>query len=147
MVWVKPQHEIERGIRNRFEFALAIATVTEDVCKVARELAAPSRRSGDYQDHISATLRGDGKWSARASSEHAAPIEGGTGLYGPRHQPVRAAVGKKFKITLEDGTVLELTEQKGTKPKHIMEHAAELIAVRSEGLTFRRHHPWKHVPD
>lgn len=145
MAHVKSSGEIERALRALPAFALAQSAIAEEVCKVARDLAAPSSKSGRYLEGIGSTHRGD-KWVARASAEHSAPIEGGTGLYGRKHRMIRAAAGKKFRITLPDGSIISITKQRGTRPKHIMDHAAEIVAARSSGLSYRRHR-WRRVAD
>jgi len=146
MAHVKSSHELERGIRNKPEFALFLSTIAAEVASVARDLAAPSARSHDLVDSISVGLRGN-TWVAKADSEHAAPVEGGTGLYGPSHRMIVAPVGKSFRITQADGSVVAIKKQRGTKPKHIMQHAAETVAARSDGLTYNGHRRWRHVPD
>lgn len=108
--------------------------------------------SGDFVAGILAVPATPGRPArARATVDHSAPLEGGTGLYGPRHAPI-VAQGHPFVFDTRlppggDGLLqahdlggvertLVLWQHNGMPGRHIMVRAAVAVAAGSPELRF-----------
>lgn len=153
-MWVKTNAQIEAVLRDRPQVQRACQQVVDAVRLEAQAIAlGEAYDTGQYVSSM-ATVRERGRWRARARARHAAPLEGGTGIYGPKRKKIRAQPGKRFVFKtrlpppLAPGRVnaaglggvertLALTEHRGMPGRHIMQKAARSVAGVSPRLRFR----------
>lgn len=143
---VASQPELERILNGHPAVEAGCEAVAEEIATVARDIASvEAHKTGHYLSELRAR-HALGRWAAHAGAEYSAPIESGTGQFGPTHRSITGAQGKPFRIQIE-GKIIEVRKIKGMRGKHIMERAAEAVAARSPGMRFKRRRPWVRIPE
>jgi hypothetical protein len=146
MAWVLPDAEVAAGLKANPQVIEACAVIAGEVAAEARSIArAEAYRSGEYERGI-VVVRDHGEVRVRATAEHSAPLESGTGLYGPKRKVIRAKRGKGFAFTSRTGKQVFVTEIRGMPGKHIIDRACAAAAAASPGLRYRRIRPWVLTP-
>lgn len=161
MVWVARQAELESGLRHSPGVVDACEVIAEAVCAEARDIMLrEAYDSGRLVAGVHVGRDGAGRVVARSSEKHAAPVEGGTGLYGPHARMIRARPGHPFvfrtrlapriagSLTRTQSSILGgvlrklvLTEHRGMPGVHPMERAGRAVAAQSRGLRWHSG-PW-----
>jgi hypothetical protein len=139
VVWVAPRSEIERALRP--QALRACEPIARAIRAAAQQLAAnEARETGRYASTM--TVRHDDeRWYAVAPVVYAAPLEGGTGQYGPRRRKIKVDPNK---VVLIGGPVVtaRIREYRGIRGTHIMERAARQVAGQHDALRFVKR-PWQ----
>ncbi len=151
MVWTARQADLEAHLRHDPQVVAACTQIADEVADAYRQIAlAEAYDTGVLASSVHVVIVG-GKVHVRASARHAAPNEGGTGIYGPRRAPIVAKPGKPFVFTTRLpprdspsrlqaqvlGGVprkLVLTSHRGMPGHDIMARAAQSVTARSTRL-------------
>ena len=159
MVWTRSEADIARGLRHHPEVTEACEVIAEAVCVEARDIMLrEAYDSGRLVAGVHVGRDALGTVVARSGEKHAAPVEGGTGLYGPHARMIRARPGRPFvfrtrlpprtagtrtQAAILGGVVrkLVLTEHRGMPGVHPMERAGRSVAGRSQRLRWHSG-PW-----
>lgn len=152
--------ELERILRGHPEVHAGCVRVAELVADACQGIML--RDAYDTGALVSSVvvLKTRGAVKVRAKSPHAAPVEGGTGIYGPRRRKIYAKPGRPFVFTtrlpppadslgqlLAGGLggvarTLKLTSHRGMPGRHVMQRGAEQVAAVLPGATYRRKRVW-----
>lgn len=151
MVWTAPQADLEAHLRHDPGVIAACSAVGDQVADRYRMLAlTEAYDSGALASSVHVVVV-NGKVHVRAAAAHAAPNEGGTGIYGPRRAPIVAKPGRPFvfntRLPPRDapsrlnavvlGGVtrkLVLTSHRGMPGHDLMARAAASVAAESRQL-------------
>lgn len=151
MVWTAPQADLEAHLRRDPGVVAACTQIADEVAGAYRLIAlSEAYDSGVLVSSVHVAVV-NGKVRVRASALHAAPNEGGTGIFGPRKAPIVAKPGRPFVFTTRlpprDGQgriqaqvlggvprKLVLRSHRGMPGHFIMARAAESVTGRSTRL-------------
>jgi hypothetical protein len=156
MGWVAGQRDIEAMLADHPAVLAGCDEVAEEVRAVAQSISlAEAYETGEYASGIVVEPARPGRGArTRAVVPWSAPLEGGTGLFGPRHAPVIAQNGHPFVFETHlppggDGLLLlqaqslggvqrtlVLWQHNGMPGRHIMTRAALAVAGGSPALHF-----------
>jgi hypothetical protein len=145
--WVADRQTIETAFRRAPQTRAGTRAVAETIAAEAQLIgASDAYADGVYVSMIDADSKPNGGAVAQARAKHSAPLEGGTGLFGPFQHMIRAKAGRLMAFetrlppppTAQDqakvlgGTnrLVVIKEHRGMPARHVMERAGRQVAAR-----------------